>query len=229
MARDTPRRRAGRWPAALAEGIAVDLLFASTGIEADICAAAEHVAMEGFVIPVATVGHLLAMKTGGVQWRCCPRRRKAARSSVYAPRATSNQRRGLSTSARTARPRHRKRTTVRCAQSSSQARALSRYLRRKPAPVSSALSRTEVLRALLPSGDQAVARGRAVLQRIDLARERSILNAAGVLHPAEPRSLDAIHLATAHELGDELSALVTYDDRMVTAAKQLGYRTVQPR
>ncbi len=108
--------------------------------------------------------------------------------------------------------------------------ALRRYLRRKPALVSSALARTEVLRALLPSGDAAVARGRAVLQRIDLVRVNDrILNAAGVLHPSELRSLDAIHLATAQELGDELSALVTYDDRMVTAAKQLGYRIVQPR
>ena len=50
-------------PGEPAEGIAVDLLFASTGIEPDICAAAEHVTMEGFVIPVATVGHLLAILT----------------------------------------------------------------------------------------------------------------------------------------------------------------------
>jgi len=56
-----------------------------------------------------------------------------------------------------------------------------------------------------------------------------ILNAAGVLRPSELRSLDAIHLATANELGDELSAVVTYDDRMVTAARQLGFRVVQPR
>jgi hypothetical protein len=33
----------------------------------------------------------------------------------------------------------------------------------------------------------------------------------------------------SQELGDELSALVTYDDRMATAAKQMGYRNVQPR
>ena len=45
----------------------------------------------------------------------------------------------------------------------------------------------------------------------------------------ELRSLDAIHLATARELGDELNRLVTYDDRMVTAAKQLGYAIIQPR
>jgi len=108
--------------------------------------------------------------------------------------------------------------------------ALRRYLRRKPALISSALARTEVLRALLPFGDEAVVRGRAVLQRIDLVRVNDrILNAAGVLRPAELRSLDAIHLATAQELGDDLSALVTYDERMVTAAQQLGFRIAQPR
>jgi predicted nucleic acid-binding protein len=108
--------------------------------------------------------------------------------------------------------------------------ALRRYLRRRRPLVSSALARTEVLRALLPAGDQAVIRGRAVLQRIDLVRVNDrILNSAGVLRPLQLRSLDAIHLATAQELGDELSALVIYDDRMVTAAKQLGFRIVQPR
>lgn len=108
--------------------------------------------------------------------------------------------------------------------------ALRRYLRRRQPLVSSALARTEVLRALLPAGDEAVTRGRAVLQRIDLVRVNDrILNAAGVLRPPPLRSLDAIHLATAQELGDELSALVTYDDRMVDAAKHLGYKIVQPR
>ncbi len=108
--------------------------------------------------------------------------------------------------------------------------ALRRYLRRRQPLVSSALARTEVLRALLPAGDEAVARGRVVLQRLDLVRVNDrILNAAGVLRSPELRSLDAIHLATAHELGDELGALVTYDDRMTTAAKQLGHRVVQPR
>ena len=108
--------------------------------------------------------------------------------------------------------------------------ALRRYLRRRQPVVSSALARTEVLRALLPAGDEAVTRGRGVLQRIDLVRVNDrILSAAGLLRPPELRSLDAIHLATAQELGDELRALVTYDDRMASAAKQLGYRIVQPR
>jgi predicted nucleic acid-binding protein len=108
--------------------------------------------------------------------------------------------------------------------------ALRRYLRRRHPLVASALARTEVLRALLPAGDEAVARGRIVLQRLDLVRVNDrILSGAGVLRPPEIRSLDAIHLATAHELGDDLTAMVTYDERMAVAAKRLGYRIVQPR
>jgi predicted nucleic acid-binding protein len=108
--------------------------------------------------------------------------------------------------------------------------ALRRYLRRRQPLISSALARTEVLRALLPAGDAAVNRGRSVLQRIDLVRVSDpMLSAAGVLRPPELRSLDAIHLATAQALGDELKAVVTYDDRMATAASRLGQRVVQPR
>jgi hypothetical protein len=33
----------------------------------------------------------------------------------------------------------------------------------------------------------------------------------------------------AQQLDRELTAVVTYDDRMAAAAKQLGYRIVQPR
>jgi predicted nucleotidyltransferase len=50
-------------PGEPAEGIVVDLLFASSGIEPEICAAAEEIAIaEDLVIPVAMTGHLLAMK-----------------------------------------------------------------------------------------------------------------------------------------------------------------------
>ena len=108
--------------------------------------------------------------------------------------------------------------------------ALRRYLRRKRPLVSSALARTEVLRALVPSGDEAVARGRNVLQKLDLIRVNDrILSAAGVLGPPELRSLDAIHLATAAELGRDLTSLIAYDGRIVTAATQLGHKVVQPQ
>jgi len=51
---------------------------------------------------------------------------------------------------------------------------------------------------------------------------------AAELDPSTLRSLDAIHLATALEAGDELTAVVTYDARMSEAAEQLGLRVLAP-
>lgn len=107
--------------------------------------------------------------------------------------------------------------------------ALRRYLRRRRPWVSSALARTEVLRSLLPGGERAIAAGRAVLARCDLVRVNDrVLNLAGTMPPTELRSLDAIHLATARRLGDDISELVIYDERMVEAARQLGCRVSSP-
>jgi uncharacterized protein len=107
--------------------------------------------------------------------------------------------------------------------------ALRAYLRRRRPLVSSALARTEVLRALLPAGESAVARGRDVLRRLDLVRVNDrVLDMAGILEPAHVRSLDAIHLATAQLLGNDLGPVVSYDDRMIEAARQLGLKTASP-
>lgn len=107
--------------------------------------------------------------------------------------------------------------------------ALRRYVRRRRPLVSSALARTEVARALLPLGPQAVQRGGAVLARVDLIRiSDGVLTAAGALLPLELRSLDAIHLATAQQLGDDLGEIVTYDDRMAVGARHLGWNTTHP-
>jgi uncharacterized protein len=43
------------------------------------------------------------------------------------------------------------------------------------------------------------------------------------------RSLAAIHLATARIFGDELDALVSYDDRLLRAAGEAGLPTASPR
>jgi uncharacterized protein len=108
--------------------------------------------------------------------------------------------------------------------------ALRRYLRRRRPLVSSSLARTEVMRALLPAGDDAVAAGRKVLTRLDLVRiSTGVLDEAAVLLPVGLRSLDAIHLATARRLDRDLGALVTYDERMAEAAMHLGHRVVAPR
>ena len=42
------------------------------------------------------------------------------------------------------------------------------------------------------------------------------------------RSLDAIHVATAAALGNDLVAVVTYDKQMVRAAEHLGLPVVSP-
>lgn len=107
--------------------------------------------------------------------------------------------------------------------------ALRRYLRRKRPLVSSALARTEVLRALLLEGDEGVRRGRAVLARLDLLRVNDrVLNAAGTLLPDDLRSLDAIHVATAQHLGSDLARIVTYDERMGDAVRRAGLKTAGP-
>ena len=107
--------------------------------------------------------------------------------------------------------------------------ALRRYLRRRRPLVSSALARAEVGRALLPLGEAALRRGQDVLSRLELIRINDrILIAAGSLLPAELRTLDAIHLATAQQLETELARLLTYDERMSAAAQTIGCTVVAP-
>lgn len=108
--------------------------------------------------------------------------------------------------------------------------ALRRFLRRRRPWVSSALARTEVMRSLLPGGEEALEAGRRVLARCDLVRVNDrVLDAAGSIQPIELRSLDAIHLATAERLRADLGRLVTYDARMADVARQLGHRVASPR
>lgn len=107
--------------------------------------------------------------------------------------------------------------------------ALFQYLRRRRPVAASALARTEVARALLPLGAEAVRRGHAVLARIELIRVSDrMLTLAGGLLPAKLRSLDAIHLAPAQMLGEDLARLVTYDERMAAAARGLGWAVAAP-
>lgn len=107
--------------------------------------------------------------------------------------------------------------------------ALRRHLRRRRPLVSSALARTEVLRALLAEGDEAIAAGRRVLASLDIVRLNDrVLDLAAILPPTTLRSLDAIHLATAARLGSDLAEIVTYDDRMADAARTLGHRVSAP-
>jgi predicted nucleic acid-binding protein len=96
--------------------------------------------------------------------------------------------------------------------------------------VSSALLRTEALRAVRHLGPDALATVREGLRRVDLIGiDDRILDAAGTLEPQVLRTLDAIHLATAMAVGDDLDTIVTYDERMIEAARLIGRSTVSPR
>ena len=110
-----------------------------------------------------------------------------------------------------------------------ESKALRRYLARRQPLVSSALARTEMARALLPSGPEAVARGEEALRRIQLLRVNDrVLGEAGRMQPAELRSLDAIHLASAMQLGPAVRQIVTYDGRMAEAATAGGWSIASP-
>ncbi len=110
-----------------------------------------------------------------------------------------------------------------------ESKVLRRYLARRQPLVSSALARIEVARALMPSGPEAVARGEDALRRIQLLRLNDrVLTEAGRLQPAELRSLDAIHLASAGQLGASVRQIVTYDERMASAARAAGLKVGSP-
>jgi uncharacterized protein len=108
--------------------------------------------------------------------------------------------------------------------------ALRRMLRKNPDRMSCALAKVEVLRAVRPHGAAAVATAQRLLRRLDLVQlDDELLDAAAMLDGGIMRSLDAIHLAAAQTLGDDLGTVITYDERMATAAGFIGLTVSTPR
>ena len=110
----------------------------------------------------------------------------------------------------------------------SQSAALAAYVERRSPLSSCALARVEVVRAVSPHGEEPVRTARELLDEIDLIQlDDELLDLAAELQ-GPLRSLDAIHLAAALELGDALEAVVTYDGQMTRAAEVLGLMVVAP-
>jgi uncharacterized protein len=61
-----------------------------------------------------------------------------------------------------------------------------------------------------------------------LPLEDALLDKATALKPPALRSLDAIHLATALSIRDDLGAFFTYDERLGEAADRHGLPVMQP-
>lgn len=91
------------------------------------------------------------------------------------------------------------------------------------------LLRTESLRAARLHSPEALARARNELEGMTLlVVTTTICERAAELDPGILRSLDALHLAAALTAGDDLDAVVTYDDRQRDAARLLGVAVVSP-
>ena len=95
--------------------------------------------------------------------------------------------------------------------------------------VSSDLLRTEALRAARRQGASSVERVGELLTRLTLIRcDIPVFEAAGTLDLPELRSLDALHLAAALELGPDLAGIVTYDQRLAEACTQVDVAIRRP-
>lgn len=107
--------------------------------------------------------------------------------------------------------------------------ALERHLSGADRWASCALAHVEVSRAARRRNVETLARARLLLERIELiAIDEPVLTAAAELEDERLRSLDAIHVAAARSLEDDLDALLTYDHRMVRAAEGLGVPVSSP-
>jgi uncharacterized protein len=109
--------------------------------------------------------------------------------------------------------------------------ALLKSLESWPACVTSELSRVEVVRAArrartAPKVEQ---RAEEVMAGFHLLRiDGEILDRAARLEPRSLRSLDAVHLASALSLGDDLGAMAVYDANLSVAAITCGVEVVAP-
>ena len=95
--------------------------------------------------------------------------------------------------------------------------------------VASRLLRTEAIRACARYGRSFADLAREGTNAVALLPvDDAILDAAAGLEPRELRTLDALHLATALSLGDDLGAMLVYDVRLASAAQRAGLNVVAP-
>ena len=99
----------------------------------------------------------------------------------------------------------------------------------QPTLFASELLRTEVLRAVRRFDPKGLLAAKELLHTVNLlAVPSSTFARAAELDPPVLRSLDALHLASALDLGDDLDVLVTYDDRLAEACTLRDVAVVAP-
>ncbi|MGE2835358.1 type II toxin-antitoxin system VapC family toxin [Mycobacterium sp. SMC-4] len=107
---------------------------------------------------------------------------------------------------------------------------LTAQLDRDESIVTSALSRVELMRAVARVAVPGLPeRARYLLDGVDvLPITDSVVTLAETIGPATLRSLDAIHLAAAFQVRNELTAFVAYDRRLLEGCREIGFATQSP-
>lgn len=100
---------------------------------------------------------------------------------------------------------------------------------RRPGLITSRLGAVETERAIRRLPSPPLTEMRVVLDTVDLVEiSPALMTQAAALAPPELRTLDAIHLATLLLVGAANLDVITYDDRLATAARQHGFTVVRP-
>ncbi len=99
--------------------------------------------------------------------------------------------------------------------------------------LTSRLVSVEVSRALARRGPASVRVGAEQVARVFehlmlIEIDAAVASVAAQLEPPGLRSLDAIHLASALAVGNELVTMITYDVRLASAARTMGLTVVAP-
>lgn len=95
---------------------------------------------------------------------------------------------------------------------------------------SSTLLRIEIVRTVKRALPELLSGARDLLDAFGyLPIDDAIVEAAMEEPVVMLRSLDAIHLASARQIGDDLDGFVTYDERLAAAADTSGFAVVSPR
>jgi predicted nucleic acid-binding protein len=110
-----------------------------------------------------------------------------------------------------------------------QSAALRDLLENETDQIASAIVEVEVVRAVRRAVPSLVPHAQRVVAQIAVVEPSETIRArAALIEPETLRTLDALHLATAAELGDVLDGLITYDVRMAAAAETLGLAVLAP-
>jgi len=95
--------------------------------------------------------------------------------------------------------------------------------------VSSALHRTEVLRAIWRAEPGALPRGQRIIRRVGrVALSHDVLDNAATLPPGKLGTAGAIHLASALAIRRDLVSFVAYDSHLLEAAREAGLPVASP-